>query len=212
MIFAGRLALAHRSWSQSREDLRPAMTVIASAIILISCNVASADEYPPVLSNERNQFVILKPTKPAPETRLAGLDGGPVHLGQFSGRIVLLNFWASWCAPCAFEMPTLDALAARLPKDRFAVVAVSLDQDDGRGVRTFLRRHPLHHVTVLLDPHHRLGTLSDDQTSSLGLAVHALPSAYVLDKDGKVRGYLAGPADWNSAEARALIDYYLEQQ
>lgn len=189
-----------------------AAAALVSAAAAIFCANAYADDYPPVFSNDRNQFVILEPTKKAPETRLTNLAGASARLSQYSGKIVLLNFWASWCAPCAAEMPDLDALAASLPKERFAVVAVSLDQDDGRGVRAFLTRQRLRHVTVLLDPLHRLGALSYEQAQPERLAVRALPTTYVLDQRGQVRGYLTGPADWTSRPARALVDYFLGQQ
>lgn len=168
---------------------------------------------PPVLRNGISQFILLEPQALAPSTPLRGLKGTTTRsMASFRGKIVLLNFWASWCAPCAEEMPSLDALAESIPSDRFVVVAVSLDGDNGQAVRSFVARNHLQHLTVLLDPHHQFGALTTEETSPRTMPVYGLPTSYVLDRDGRVTGYLVGPTAWDSSEARSFINYFTNRK
>lgn len=144
----------------------------------------------------------------APSTPVRGLDGTTTSLANFRGKIILLNFWASWCVPCAEEMPSLDALAADVPTDQFVVVAVSLDQDNEQRVRSFIAQHRLRHLIVLLDPNHHLGVLTNEAASTRSMPVYGLPTSYVIDRTGRVAGYLIGPTDWDSSQARSFIDYF----
>lgn len=182
---------------------------LTCAVLLWSAAARAETFDPPALRNERSQFVLLEPLTQAPSTPLLRLDGHAADLSAFLGKVVLLNFWASWCPPCVKEMPSLDALAASHRGDRFAVVAVSLDRDNGEGVRNFLSRHPLRHVVVLRDPRHRFGALREDELSEKLLPVYGLPTSYILDRQGRVTGYLVGPADWTSTAARAFVDYFV---
>lgn len=186
---------------------RWAIMAFCVATTLSGANARANSLYPPVLRNGLSQFTLLEPENPVPLTKLRGLDGGIVSTASFRGKIVLLNFWASWCAPCAEEMPSLDALAASIPSDRFAVVAVALD-GDSRAVRSFVARNRLQHLTVLLDPNHQFGALTNERASPETMPVYGLPTSYILDKDGRATGYLVGPTVWDSARARSFIDYF----
>lgn len=125
-----------------------------------------------------------------PAAMLADLDGKPVTL---TGKPLLLNLWATWCAPCVAELPTLDRAAAAL-SDRVAVVA--LDQgEDAAKVRSFLAGRPLAHARPLIDKGMAVG---------VGLGAN-LPTTILYDAAGKEMWRVTGPREWDSAESLKLI-------
>lgn len=190
--------------------LRIASAVLVSAATTVSsANARPESLNPPTLRNGISQFILEEPLKPAPLTQLRGLDGRMLSMDQFYGKVVLLNFWASWCAPCVEEMPSLEALAASLPPDRFVVLAVSLDGGDGQQVRSFVKQHNLRHLTVALDPDHEFGALTSEGKPGPMMPVYGYPTTYVLDKRGLVTGFLVGPTTWDSPLARSFIDYFI---
>lgn len=194
----------------TRLFLRIASVVLVSAAATVSsANARPESLNPPTLRNGIGQFILEEPVKPAPLTRLRSLDGRMLSMDRFYGKVVLLNFWASWCAPCVEEMPSLEALAASLPPDRFVVVAVSLDGGDGRQVRLFVNQHNLQHLTVVLDPNHEFGALTSERQPESVMPVYGYPTTYVLDKRGLVTGFLVGPTTWDSPLARSFIDYFI---
>lgn len=132
--------------------------------------------------------------------RLADSEGRRFGLDQFAGKVVLLNLWATWCGPCVAEMPDLDALQAELGGSEFEVVALAQERAGQSAVESFFAEHDLRHLAIYLDP---------ELTGMRKLGPPALPTSYIIDRDGQIRGYLVGLADWESAEARALINYYL---
>jgi thiol-disulfide isomerase/thioredoxin len=83
---------------------------------------------PPILRSNSSQFILLKPTNPAPTMPLQGLNGSVVDLSQYRGKVIVLNFWATWCLPCAYEMPSLDRLGAIADPTKLAVITVAIDQ------------------------------------------------------------------------------------
>jgi thiol-disulfide isomerase/thioredoxin len=193
-----------------RPLLRFAGIVLVSTVATLSSATARPESLdPPTLRNGISQFVLEEPLRPAPLVRLRGLDGHPLRMDKFYGKVVLLNFWASWCAPCVEEMPSLEALAASLPSDRFVVVAVSLDGGDGRQVKSFVKQHNLRHLTVVLDPNHEFGALTSEGKPEPTMPVYGYPTTYVMDKRGLVTGFLVGPTTWDSPLARSFIDYFI---
>jgi cytochrome c biogenesis protein CcmG/thiol:disulfide interchange protein DsbE len=135
----------------------------------------------------------LRPGTAAPGFRLPSLEGGHVDLAAFRGRVVLLNFWATWCAPCVAEMPSLERLHRALGPEGLAVVTVSAD-DDPAALRDFVKRYGLT-MPVLLDP----------EGSEAGRAYRTTgyPETFVLDASGILLRHYVGPARWDSPEAIA---------
>lgn len=166
---------------------------------------------PPVFRSRSSQFILLRPVDPTPSTIIQGIDGTRVDLTRFRGRVVLLNFWASWCLPCAYEMPSLDRLAATADPSRLGIVAVAIDRDGAATVAPFLRKHGLAHLSIGLDPDQRLGSLSTDHVSAGALPLWGLPITYIIDKRGAVVGYITGAAEWDSPKARAFLDYFINE-
>jgi thiol-disulfide isomerase/thioredoxin len=130
--------------------------------------------------------------QPAPDFNLS--DGSTtVHLGGYRGRVVLLNFWATWCAPCVVEMPSLLQLHHDRPD--LAIVAVSIDENHD-AYSLFLIRHHVDLITVR-DP---------DQTAAKLFHTEGWPETYIIDRQGVIRRKVVGPQDWNSPEIRAYLN------
>lgn len=120
----------------------------------------------------------------------------------------MLNFWATWCAPCVSELGRLASLAALEPRD-IVVLAVALDSPGRGSVAAFEAAHPEPHLGIYVDPDPRLASLRRPRDDK-AIYVWALPTTYIIDRQGRIRGYLAGPADWSSPEATRLMQFFVE--
>jgi thiol-disulfide isomerase/thioredoxin len=145
---------------------------------------------------------VLVPDQPRklPEIAFRDGEGKSLTLKDFSGKTVLLNLWATWCAPCREEMPALDRLQGELGSPDFQVVAVSIDTQQPEKARTFLEELKIAHLGFYADP---TGKLFQDLKLA-GRAV-GLPTTILIDKQGCEIGYLPGPAHWASEEAMKMI-------
>jgi len=130
----------------------------------------------------------------APTLARTDLAGKPVDLRDLKGRVVLVNFWATWCEPCRAEMPSFERLRASLESQRVAVLAVNLAEPEAR-IRRFLDTMPLRYP-ILLDR---------DGTTARAWQARVLPATYVIAPDGKIRYRHLGELDWSSPEVRELI-------
>jgi len=143
------------------------------------------------------------PPAPAPDYAFRNAAGQEVRFADFAGKVTVVNLWATWCAPCRIEMPTLAALADHYKtRDDFAVVTVSMDAEKTvDDARAFIADHaPLE---FYIDPKFQLAF----EFPGKG----AMPQTMVLDRRGQVRAVLVGEADWASPEAKALIDDLLAE-
>ena len=150
-----------------------------------------------------SNFVLLKERVPAPTTPFTDASGTEMTLKDFEGEVLLLNFWATWCAPCVHEMPSLDKLQASYPDGDFKVLAMSQDRGGAKKAEPFLRdKLGLPHLHLMLDPKMALGRAFRNR---------GIPVSYAIDKKGYVVGSLAGIAEWDSDEARALFNSLLKE-
>jgi peroxiredoxin len=115
-----------------------------------------------------------------------------VHLASYRGRVVLLNFWATWCAPCVEEMPSLLELHHDQPD--IAILAVSIDENPD-AYSSFLARHHVD-LTTVRDPAQKAARLFHTE---------GWPETYIIDRNGVIRRKVVGPQDWNSPEIRAYL-------
>jgi thiol-disulfide isomerase/thioredoxin len=152
----------------------------------------SATELPPFA-----KFIVEASPQPLPELEFVDTKGAPIHLASYRGKVLLINFWATWCVPCVKEMPTLDSLQAQRGGDKFAVITISLDRNGEKLVPKFFADKALKFLPQILDPQSR---------SMKPFALKGLPTSLLVDAQGLVLGRLAGEADWASEAALSLID------
>ncbi len=141
-------------------------------------------------------------TAPTPALAFRDRAGAALDLGKFAGRVVLVNFWATWCAPCIREMPSLVRLHQRLGGDAFTVIALSQYRKGFDVIDPFIANLKLSALPVFHDPKSR---------SALALKIPGLPTSVLFDRAGRELGRLAGHAEWDTDEAVALIRHYLGQ-
>ncbi|MGE3915852.1 MAG: TlpA family protein disulfide reductase [Hyphomicrobiaceae bacterium] len=150
----------------------------------------------PLSVGQMAAFVFKKAPEELPELPFLDKDGKSRLLKEWNGKVVLLNLWATWCAPCRKEMPSLDRLQGELGSDKFEVVAVSADKTGVEGARKFLDQIKVTKLGTYADPTVRIHS---------GLKAIGMPATLLLDAKGREIGRLVGPAEWDSPEAKALI-------
>lgn len=142
------------------------------------------------------RLIVHPETRPFWEKGFTSESGEPMDLTDFRGRVTLLNFWATWCAPCRKEMPDLDALQRDLGGADFHVAPLSVDRGGAEKSRAFYEEIGLQDLPLYLDPR---STLAKE------FAVLALPVTVLLDREGREVARLTGDAEWHSPEAQAAI-------
>jgi len=141
-------------------------------------------------------FVYKASPEPVANVNFADESGAAKSLADFRGKVVLLNLWATWCAPCREEMPSLDRLQKELGSDRFQVVALAVDRSGVDAVRKFLDGVKASSLELYIDTTTRAGTAAK---------VIGMPTTLLIDAQGREIGRLPGPAEWDSPAAKALI-------
>lgn len=191
------------SWARPRPGklLTVLVGVALAAIVAISAPRSSAQTAPPI-SGTVAAYQAAMPAREPPATRFVDPKGETHDLGRYKGKVVVLNFWATWCAPCVREMPSLDRLQAALGPEGLVVLPLSLDGPTKPRVEPFYQAQKLAHLPILFD----------DKSATFGrFGVGVLPTTIVIGRDGKEMGRLEGPAEWDAPEALALLRHYLNQ-
>lgn len=135
----------------------------------------------------------------APDFTLPSLDGQTVRLSDLRGKAVLLNFWATWCAPCRLEMPTMEKAYQEYKSRGLEILAVSLDAGSNSVVKHFMQELQLD-FPVLLDPNMEVLRLYRQ---------FSIPATFLIDKQGIVRHRELGYRDWTDPESRKLLEAIL---
>ncbi len=130
----------------------------------------------------------------APEVSLKTLDGKTVSLSDYRGKVVLLNFWATWCPPCAAEMPSMERLNKAMLVYDFVMLALNVEENGAQVVPAFLKNHP-HSFPVLLD---------SDAKAQKAFGVFRFPETFIINKDGVILNHILGAREWDEA---TTIDY-----
>ena len=138
---------------------------------------------------------------PAPDFQLIDLQGKRQALPDYHGKVVLLNFWATWCGPCRVEMPSMESLYQDLKDEDFAILAISSDPQGSIVTRPFVASQELT-FPILHDSDYRV-------SGSYG--VRTLPMSFLIDRNGTLTHRVFGARDWNSPEARELIHGLLRE-
>jgi thiol-disulfide isomerase/thioredoxin len=143
------------------------------------------------------EFVEMASSGPAKLSAFVDAAGAPVSIEAFRGKTVILNLWAPWCVPCLTEMPSLDRLAARLPENRFAIVAVTKDPVGPSPSRETFERMGLKRLQLYLDPEGKLAT---------EVGARGFPTTVILGPDGAPLAWREGAADWDSDAMVARLE------
>ena len=171
-----------------------------------ACPLASSTQsLAPLATGEVAAFIVHDEPVAPPALSFVDAEGEARSLADWQGRAVLLNVWATWCAPCREEMPALDALQAAMGDDDFEVVAVSIDAGDASKPRAFLEEVEAENLAFYHDA--STDTFAGLRAAGRGIG---LPVTLLIGADGCERGYLPGPADWASEDARRLIGALVE--
>ncbi|HXQ53644.1 MAG TPA: TlpA disulfide reductase family protein [Stellaceae bacterium] len=144
------------------------------------------------------KFTALAAPRPAPPLSFTAQSGETVTLADLRGRVVLINLWATWCAPCIAEMPSLAKLQARL--GGLAILAVSEDRRGAELVDPFIAKLAIPGLAIYLDPKSEVGH---------AFGVEGLPTSILIDREGRVAGSLQGAADWDAGAMVELISSYI---
>jgi thiol-disulfide isomerase/thioredoxin len=179
---------------------------VAAVVYIIaqaSINPQRETDLKSAAKGEMAKFVVPAEAAPAPATSFLDAQGAPKRIADFRGKVTVVNLWATWCAPCVIEMPTLAKLAASYEGKPVQVVVVSVDRpQDADKARAFIAKHaPL---AFYHDPNMALPFAFKPPAAGM-------PTTIIYGADGVERGRLAGDADWSGKDAKALIDKVLAE-
>ena len=179
----------------------PLLIILVVTIILIE----RQKEAPPLPVLPAPQIKLISQEMRAPNDErdfmLPDLSGEQLNISDLKGRVVLLNFFATWCPPCRDEMPAIEEVFQTYRDKGFVVLGISRDEDGRKAVEPFVKEFSLT-FPVVLDPEMQVFQL---------YFVRGIPVTYLLDRQGRIAGMHIGPADWNGPEAQTLIEQLLEE-
>jgi thiol-disulfide isomerase/thioredoxin len=193
----------------SRSPFSLALAALLYGAICLTANAAAAAELSAAdratLKQLRGGDMVKLIVHAAPRDRITetfrDLYGNRLTLADYSGKVVLLNIWATWCPPCRAEMPSLDRLAGEMEGPDFALIALSTDRGGVERVAQFYDDYLIDNLDIM---HDRSGNFAR-QAGVLGL-----PVTLILDRQGREIARLLGDADWDSPEARAILRRIIE--
>jgi thiol-disulfide isomerase/thioredoxin len=170
-----------------------------SLLLLVLAGGGLAAEDNPDVRVRLGEFIPASPLQPAPAVSFVDLAGNTVSLSEFTGKIVLVNLWATWCEPCLREMPSLERVQSRLG-DKLAVVAISEDRGGSKTVEPFIDKIGLKSVKVYLDPKSAI---------ERAFKVQGLPTSFLIDREGRVLGRVEGAAEWDAPRLLEVLKSFL---
>lgn len=179
-----------------RDFLPRRRLLLAAGAACISAGTARAEISSKLITGAMKRFKLTSPPKPIPDLEFLDASDKPMRLADFTGQARLINLWATWCAPCVKEMPSLDRLQAEMPRDRFLVLPISLDGPSKPKVAPFYKEQKLTSLGIYFDKGRKAMSV---------LGVTLLPTSILVDPAGRELGRLEGDADWDTPEGIALM-------
>jgi thiol-disulfide isomerase/thioredoxin len=147
-------------------------------------------------TGDMNKLIIHKEPRPRLERPFQTETGASKTIADFEGKVMVVNFWATWCPPCRKEMPSIDRLHAAIDGPEFGVIAISLDRADVEKIETFFMSVNVKNLRIYREPTLRMGT----EGGILGM-----PITLILDRQGREVARLQGEAEWDAPEAQQMI-------
>jgi thiol-disulfide isomerase/thioredoxin len=167
--------------------------VVLYTAFLFGANPAAAD-VAALREGDMKKLALHEAPAPVPEAVLLDAEDGEHSLAEYKGKWVVLNFWATWCAPCRTEMPSLDRLQAAMPE--IAVVPVATGRNAVEGIQRFFEAAGVEGLPILRDPKSELAR---------GMGILGLPVTVILNPEGQEVARLIGDAEWDSDSAQAVL-------
>lgn len=167
-------------------------SLLIAGLLWPGCPVFAADAVPEL----SYKLTRIEPPVAAPDFSLTDMDGATHRLSDYRGKVVLVNFWATWCPPCKAEMPSMERLYAQFQDRDFELLAVNAEVDGLEVLPDFLQKHP-HTFPIPVD------TEGDVQVK---YGVFRFPESFIIGRDGKVVEHIIGARDWSDNQTIQLID------
>jgi thiol-disulfide isomerase/thioredoxin len=188
----------------------PRRSLISGSVALMAIaslpRQAKSEEFenPPVLRNARRQFVVVMPRQQLPTTLLPSLNGKNAKLAREPGKILLINFWATWCGLCRIELPALARGQEAMPN--VSVVAISTDGSNPAKIATYLKNIGAQNLRILVDVDGRVSSANGNDHAIFHL--YEMPVIYLVTPSGWIAGFISGVTDWTTPDAHRLLAYY----
>jgi thiol-disulfide isomerase/thioredoxin len=186
-----------------------AIAIIAVALValrdpaqMLPASLENRETLEALRTGSMKKLVFHEAPKPAGTAAFFTSDGVEEHLSDHAGRIVLVNFWATWCAPCRKEMPMLSELQFDLGGDDFEVLTIATGRNQPQAMKKFFEEAGVTNLPLATDPSSALAR---------EMGVLGLPATVILDRRGHEIARMLGDAEWNSDSARAIIAQLLER-
>jgi thiol-disulfide isomerase/thioredoxin len=182
----------------SEGEMRLIRSAVLYTALLMGANAALADTaaLEALREGSMKKLVFHAEPQPASDAAFVDADGSELSLDAFEGKYIVLNFWATWCAPCRKEMPSLANLQAELGGDSFEVVTLATGRNAPAGIRRFFEENGVEGLPQFRDP---------QQAVAREMAVLGLPITVILNPEGEEIARLRGDAEWDSESAKAII-------
>lgn len=173
---------------EGHDEEKPAAGVMYKGKAYYFCNAKEVETF------KKDPDAYLPPVlpRPAPETLGAKLDGGEVMLADFKGKAILVDFWATWCAPCVKSMPEMQKLHDKYASKGFSLVGVSIDEEGAKKVKPFLAKRKLAYP-ILLDSNKK-------EPVWKAFGVHGVPALFLIDQEGRIVRQWTGKIDRKEVE------------
>ncbi|MER8590960.1 TlpA family protein disulfide reductase [Mesorhizobium sp. M1182] len=204
-VLAGAVTVYVRESSSGNKA--PAQVAAGGGKDDVAC-AAKTDRAKKIAAAATGQVAALLPADPPQSLKslaFNGPDGKPTTIADHAGKTVLLNLWATWCAPCRAEMPALDALQKEMGSDVFQVVAVNVDAGDDAKPKKFLEDTGVKSLGYYRDA--TMALFNDVKTRGLALG---LPVTMLIDGQGCLIAHMNGPAEWSGPDAKRLVEAALQ--
>ena len=172
-------------------QINVAIVILLAVFLLSACNDSSQQP------QQVQQGSLVG--KAAPALTLTDMQGRQVSLAQFHGKVVILNFWATWCPPCREEMPSMEKLYQDYKEQGLVLLAVNIEENGKQAVSTFLQKRP-YSFPILLD---------SDNVAQNTFGVFRFPESFIIDRNGVIVEKIVGGRNWLSGPTFKLIDFLL---